>query len=136
METSTGIEELAQQLRTVPVFSDLSAEDLSWLAARMELLHYNPGDIIAAEGSPADRMMVLLEGETRGQREHAVGDGRTYSFRAPNVTGMLPYSRLTHIPITMRAMTPASIAFLDASQFPEMLERLGQQLLLLLQFCL
>lgn len=67
---------------------------------------------------------VIFASETRGQREHSIGDGRTYSLRAPTVTGMLPYSRLTHIPITVRAMTPATIAFLSVSHFPEMLDRL------------
>jgi signal transduction histidine kinase len=131
MATSIATTGLAQQLKTVPVFSDLSDEDLAWLAARMELLHLEAGDVIAEEGSPANRMFVLLEGETRGQREHAVGDGRTYSARAPQVTGMLPYSRLTQIPLTIRAMTPATIAIYPAARFPEMLEHLpalGQKL--------
>lgn len=119
--TGTG---LAQRLRTVPVFSDLSEDDLAWLAAHMEVFDYNTGDIVIEEGAPADRMMVLLAGETRGQREHSIGDGRTYSARAPGVTGMLPYSRLTHIPITVRAMTPATIAFVSSSHFPEMLDRM------------
>jgi signal transduction histidine kinase len=124
MEASTVIISLAQQLKTVPVFADLTDEDLAWLAARMKLGQYDPGDIIAEEGSPADRMWVILKGETRGQRERAIGDGRTYSAQAPHVTGMLPYSRLTHVPLTIRAMTPAVIASLAAPYFPEMLERL------------
>lgn len=123
METSTAATGLAQLLRTVPAFSDLSEDELAWLACRLELRHYNPGEVIIEEGSPADRMMVLLEGETRGHREQPVGDGRTYSARAPYITGLLPYSRLKEIPLTMRAMTPATIAFLSASHFPEMLER-------------
>src|ERR1051326_7961895 len=124
MATSPITTNLAQQLKTIPAFSDLSDQDLDWLAGRMELVHYNPGDVIVAEGSPADRMLIVLEGEMRGQREQAAGDGRTYSARAPYVTGMLPYSRLTHIPLTMRAMTSASIAFLAASQFQDVLARL------------
>lgn len=123
METSAAID-LAQRLKAVPVFSELSGEDLTWLAARMDVVHYNAGDVIVEEGAAADRMIVLLEGETRGQREHAVGDGRSYSARAPQVTGLLPYSRLTHIPLTIRATMPATIAYLHASQFPEMLQRL------------
>ena len=76
MEGSTVTTSLAQQLKTVPVFADISEEDLAWLAARMKLGHYSPGEIIAEEGSPADRMWIILEGETRGQRENAIGDGR------------------------------------------------------------
>src|ERR1051326_7128118 len=131
MESSTETATLAQQLKSVPAFSNLSGERLDWLAARMDLLHYNYRDVIVVEGSPADRMFILLQGEMRGQREQTVGDGRTYTARAPQVTGMLPYSRLTHIPLTMRAMTPVTIASLAASYFPEMLERmpeLGQKL--------
>ena len=124
MEATTTALDLIQRLKAVSVFSDLSDEDLSWLAGRMEVRHYEVGEVVVVEGAPADRMMVLLEGETRGQREQAVGDGRTYSSRAPHITGMLPYSRLTHIPLTVRAMTPATIAYLHASQFAEMLERL------------
>ena len=124
MGTPAAVIDLARRLQTVPIFSELPDEDLSWLAARMEVVQYNAGDIIVAEGAAADRMLVLLEGETRSQREHAIGDGRSYSARAPHVTGMLPYSRLTHIPLTMRALTPTTIAFLPALHFPEMLERL------------
>jgi signal transduction histidine kinase len=124
METSTATSSLAQRLRAVPAFADLSEEDLTWLAARMQVVHYDAGDVVAVEGAPADRMWVLLEGETHGRREQAVGDGRTYSARAPHVTGMLPYSRLKIIPLTTRAMTRTTMATLAVSHFPEMLERL------------
>jgi signal transduction histidine kinase len=68
--------------------------------------------------------VVILEGELRIQREQGVGDGRSYSASAGQVTGMLPYSRLTHFPLAVRAMTQTTIATLHVSHFPEMLERL------------
>jgi signal transduction histidine kinase len=131
METTSAAINLAEQLKSIPAFDGLSDEELGWLAERMNLVHYQAGDVIADEGAPADRMMVLLKGETRGQREQAVGDARTYTSRAPHVTGMLPYSRLKIIPMTIRAVTDSSIAFYPAEKFPEMLERLpalGQKL--------
>ena len=126
METSTVEFDLAQRLKAVPVFADLSEDGLLWLAARMEVIHYDRGEVVIEEDTPADRMWVLLEGGTRGQREHSVGDGRTYSAHAPQVTGLLPYSRLTHIPMTVRATMPTTIAFLHASHFPEVLDRLPE----------
>jgi signal transduction histidine kinase len=131
MEALPATPSLAQRLKSVPAFAELSEEDLAWLAARMQVVHYDSGDVVAAEGSPADHMWIVLEGELRGQREHAIGDSRSYSFRAPHVTGMLPYSRLTQVPLTTRAVTPSTIARLAVSHFPEMLERLpalGQRL--------
>ena len=38
METSTS--DLAQQLAAIPVFSDLSPEDVSWLASQMEVADF------------------------------------------------------------------------------------------------
>jgi signal transduction histidine kinase len=121
MEASPVTVSLDQQLKSVPAFADLPEEDLAWLAARMQLEHYNPGDVVAEAGAPADRMWVVLTGELRGQR---AGDSRTYSVRAPQITGMLPYSRLTHAPLTTRALAPTTIATLNVSYFPELLERL------------
>ena len=124
MDRSTPAINLAQQLKTVPVFADLRDDELAWLAERMEVLHYNPGDVIVPEGSPADRMWVVLAGEVHGRRERAAGDGRSFSVRAPQLTGLLPYSRLTHVPLTVRAMGPTTIASFNAAHFPEMLERI------------
>jgi signal transduction histidine kinase len=122
MESSAAT--LSQQLKTIPVFSDLPSEDLAWLASRMELVQYKAGDLVVAEGSPADRMIAILEGEIAARREQGVGDGRTYSARAGQVTGMLPFSRMTEFAMTVRAMTPVTLAVLRVDQFPEMLERL------------
>jgi signal transduction histidine kinase len=121
METSTA--SLVQQLAAIPVFSGLPSEDISWLASRMQVAHFAPGEIVTVEDSPADRMVVILEGEISGHREHGQADPRSYSAGAGRVTGMLPFSRLTHFPLTARAMVPTTVAFLHVSHFPEMLER-------------
>ena len=129
METSTTT--LAQQLAAIPVLSDVSPADIAWLASQMEVVHHAPGDIVTEENSPADRMIVVLEGELSARREHGPGDARIYSISAGRVTGMLPFSRLTHFPLTARAMTAATVAYLNVSHFREMLERapaLGQKL--------
>jgi signal transduction histidine kinase len=68
----------------------------------------------------------VLEGELFSQREHGVSDGRTYSARTGDVTGMLPFSRLTTFPLTSRAVTPVTAAFLPSSEFSEMLERIPE----------
>jgi len=122
MESS--ITDLTAQLKAIPVFADLPVEDISWLASRMEVIRFQPGDLVSEEGAPADRLVVILEGEILGRREHEVGDGRTYTASAGAITGMLPYSRLTHLPLSMRATKPSIMAFLHVSHFPEMLRRM------------
>lgn len=129
MEASTAT--LAQQLAAIPVFSDLSPDDIGWLASQMEIVHYAPGEVVTEEDSPADRMLVILEGEISIRRESPNGDSRNYSAGKGRVTGMLPFSRLTRFPLTSRAMIPVTAGVLHVSHFPEMLHRapaLGQKL--------
>ncbi|HXM41952.1 MAG TPA: ATP-binding protein [Bryobacteraceae bacterium] len=114
---------LAEELRTVPVFADLPADDLDWLASQMTRIDLAPGDIFVREGTPADRMTILLDGEVRLRVENG-NEAITRIFRGPAVTGMLPYSRMTHFPSTVRAVTPAHIATFPAERFPEMLARM------------
>jgi signal transduction histidine kinase len=116
---------LSEELRGVPAFADLPEEGLEWLAAQMTRMDFAPGDIIMPEGSPADRMIILLDGETRIRVEsNGGGDVSTRNFHGPAVTGMLPYSRMKNIPGTIRAVQPTRIATFPASLFPEMLARL------------
>ena len=56
---------LAEDLRMVPVFADLPADDLEWLASQMTTAELASGETFIRGGSPADRMIVLLEGDMR-----------------------------------------------------------------------
>jgi len=113
---------LAEELRAVPVFADLPPDGLEWLASQMTEARFAPGEVIVPEGAPADRMLVLLEGEIRSQPANP--GFPAWSFRAPSITGMLPFSRMTAFPATSRALLPTRAAILPAECFPEMLARL------------
>jgi signal transduction histidine kinase len=115
--------ELAVELRSVPAFSDLAQPIIDWLAAHMEIASYREGEVLIAEGAAADRMIVLLEGELQGRSGQAASDGRIFTTRTGDVTGLLPYSRLTHYPTTVRAMQPSRLATLHSSHFTELIER-------------
>jgi len=113
---------LAEELRTVPEFADLPPEDLEWLADQMTVREMAPGDVSIEEGAPADRMVVILEGEIRSQSGKP--DRPTFVVRAPAVTGMLPYSRMTHFPATARAVVHTRVATFPSDRFHQMLERI------------
>jgi signal transduction histidine kinase len=106
-------------LRTVPVFKDLTEEQLTWLADEGKELRYEPGELLVREGDPAELMFVLLEGEVRYQA--STPDATVYIGRAGKVTGMLPFSRLTHYSGNVRVTQKAWGLSLHKDQFPEML---------------
>jgi signal transduction histidine kinase len=123
--TSVSVDALMAELRHIPALGDLPDDGLRWLASQMTVVELQPGEQLLAEGSPADRMIVILEGEIagRGERQSAP---RSFSARAGQITGMLPYSRLTHFPLTTRAAVHSRVAMLYTDKFDEMLRRMPE----------
>jgi len=117
-------------LRTVAVFLDLSDNDLLWLAERMEEMRFQAGETFARPGDPVDYLNVLLEGEVQFERQDAPGTP-VVTASAGQVTGLLPFSRLTQFRGTARAVLPSRMLRLHKQHFPEMMQRipvLGQRL--------
>ena len=119
-------ESLSAALRKIPIFADLSEEQLGWFASCSEDLRLASGAILTHEGDPANALFVLLEGEMRGRRESAGPDAPIYIAHAGQVTGMLPFSRLTVFPLVFRAFGATRVARLHKDRFPEMMERIPQ----------
>jgi signal transduction histidine kinase len=115
-------------LRQIEIFSDLREEQLQWFASSAEEVLLSPGDTLLHEGAPADALFVLLEGEIRGRRENGGADAPGFVGRAGQVTGMLPFSRMTHFPLTARATAPTWILRLPKDRFEEMLQRIPELL--------
>ena len=117
-------------LRKIEIFVDLPSEQLNWLAEHFQEMHFQPGEIMGREGEPIDNLTVILEGEIRIQRGSGA-DEMIIRGVAGQVTGLLPYSRLTHYAGTARAVLYTRVAYLHRSLFPEVLQRmplLGQRL--------
>ncbi|HUI73913.1 MAG TPA: ATP-binding protein [Candidatus Acidoferrum sp.] len=129
-QTAGQIARIVADLRGVSIFSDLPAEDLEWLAARMEELKFPGGEILSRPGDPAEHLTVILEGELQFERADAPG-APFFMATAGQVTGYLPFSRLTQFTGTARTVLPTRMLRLHKQHFPEMLQRmplLGQRL--------
>jgi signal transduction histidine kinase len=82
------------ELRRVDVFSELTGDQLAWLAAHGTVETYESGDAIFAPGSEADTMVAVLEGTI--EIVTSVG-GQLVPFfttRQGAVSGLLPFSRM------------------------------------------
>src|ERR1700756_4875228 len=103
MPDKARMDAVIADLRKVPAFADLSDADLEWFIAHSEERRADAGEVLTREGSNADTMIVMLEGEIRGRREAEV-DGPTFSVQAPAITGYFPFSRMKVVPLTARAV--------------------------------
>ena len=112
---------LIEALRKIPVFEDLQEDQLQWFASNAEDLHFAAGELVVEAGAPANQLIVILAGELQGKP--ATGEG-VYIRSAGTITGMLPFSRMTQFPSTIRATAPTRLAALHKDHFSEMFRRI------------
>ena len=104
---------LIEALRKIPEFANLKEDQLQWFASNSEDMHFAAGDLVIEAGAPADRLIVILSGGLQGARRTG---GSVYVAPAGTITGMLPFSRMTHFPSTIRATAPTRIAALHKTR--------------------
>lgn len=115
-----------EALRLVHVFSDLPDDQLQWFADHSEDERYAAGDVLFSKGDNPDEMVIFLEGEMHAYWDEKDHD-QVYIARAGEpsreVTGMLPFSRMTAYQVTGRAATDVRLFRFPASLFPELMQR-------------
>jgi signal transduction histidine kinase len=117
---ATAPHPFVDELKTIPIFADLCNEGLEWLASHMQVLDLMPGDLAIHAGASAEHLIVILAGELRAERN----GGGVYVAQAGQVTGLLPFSRLTQYPNNIKAVTRLRVAALHKDLFAEMMERM------------
>jgi len=115
---------VADALRPLPLFEGLSEQQIQWFANHAETIRLPAGAVVTQEGDSPDWLYVLLEGSIRVQKESAGSDSPTFVGHPGDVGGALPYSRMTHMGATIRAITSIWGARLHKDQFPEMLQEI------------
>ena len=116
-----------EELRSIPLFEGVPDEQLDWFAERSWVVEYREGEVVACPGDPAGEMWLLLDGEVHAYPAKGLPDeGSVYVWPRGEVSGMLPFSRMTRIPRLVRAAVPTRVAFFPATLFPEMLDRMPE----------
>jgi signal transduction histidine kinase len=90
--------DLVERLAAHRTLGSAPRSELEWLAAHGRLSRYEAGDLVSTPSRPITDMYILLSGRLsiyllRGTVRHKVAE-----WRGGDVTGLLPYSRLTTPP--------------------------------------
>src|SRR5215475_5686676 len=120
------IDKLIAEMRTIPALTDIGQPQLEWLLEQSDDQIVEPGTPFIKEGTPADKMVILLEGEIRGRRESTGPDSPVISIQAPTITGVLPFSRLKVYPLTIRAVVRTRGLLFPALKFGELYHRIPE----------
>src|ERR1044071_3729605 len=125
--TTSSPPDIVEALRRVHVFADLPDDQLRWFADNSEERRFSAGEALFRKGDKADRMVVYREGEAHAYWDEADHD-IVYIARAgessTEVTGMLPFSRMTEFTVTGYAVTDVRLLWFPVSLFPEMMQRM------------
>jgi len=122
---------LVDEVKNVKVFADLPPDFLEWFVSNCKEGRFPAGEIVFKEGSPAEFMVVFLEGRVFSRRESEGANSPVFIAKKGDVTGTLPFSRMTQITVTGRAEEPTRLLLFPAALFQELLRRsplLGQRL--------
>ena len=113
------------ELLRVPAFADLPEDQIDWFLSQSQELHYKAGDTYLRQGTPADSMFVILEGQL--ELHGALGgEIATFSMKAGDVTGVLPFSRMTQFKVNGRAVTDSRVLRFPAALFTDLVQKMPE----------
>src|ERR1700728_4622318 len=113
------------ELLRIPSFADLPDDQLDWFLSQAQELDYKAGDTYLRQGTPADAMFVILQGELEVHGDMG-GDAISFALKAGDVTGALPYSRMTHFNVNGRSVTDSRVLRFPAAMFPDLVQKMPE----------
>ncbi|HSF14668.1 MAG TPA: ATP-binding protein [Vicinamibacteria bacterium] len=119
------------ELRGLEIFEGLSDDELTWFSEHGMGFELETGEHMIERGDPADYMFVVVRGTIDGYEEHGGQWLVVATTGRGKVTGMLPFSRMTHYPRYVVAVEPSQVLFVHKRDFQEMLSvslEVGQRL--------
>jgi signal transduction histidine kinase len=96
-------------------------EELAWLASHGSLRHLDPGEVLTAKGHTVEGLYIVLSGRISIFVDRGSGVQKMVEWRPGDVTGFLPYSRLTSPPGDTIAQEPTEVLALHRDQMPDMI---------------
>jgi len=91
-------EEIVELLSRHRTIGNAPRKELEWLAAHGEIRRYEPGDIMAKQTDVVDALYILFSGRMTHHVDRGSGRRTAMEWVGGEVTGVLPYSRMTTPP--------------------------------------
>ncbi len=112
--------DLARTLLSFETFEGLDPAAIEWLIGQSEYLCYAAGETFFAPGEVIDYMDVILAGEYVATREQQGRKREIGVWGKGYLTGVLPFSRMTHASVTGTVLKDVYTLRLPKSCFTEM----------------
>ena len=113
--------ELVDRLAQHGTVGTAPREELAWLAAHGTLRRLGVGEVLSAKGARVDDLFVVLSGRLAIHVDRGAGLNKVMEWRGGEVTGLLPYSRLTTPPGDSVAREASTVLAVHRVHFPAMI---------------
>ncbi|HEY2455768.1 MAG TPA: ATP-binding protein [Candidatus Acidoferrum sp.] len=121
-DINSQIARFVSDLRSVSTFADLPEGELIWLAQHMDEVSFRAGEVYGRPGDPIEHLVVIAEGEVQFERPEKPGSP-VITASAGQITGLLPFSRLTNFTGIGRAVLSTRMLRLHKQNFPELMQK-------------
>ncbi len=99
-------------------FAGAPEAELSWFAEQCTERRLRAGEVFFEQGEPVSTLQVVLDGILQLTRREGGQEVTSFTISEGEVTGLLPFSRMTHYGARGVALTPVCLAEFSASHFP------------------
>lgn len=116
-------ESVFERLIALPTMIGMPREELGWLVEHGEVEVHKPASVVLAKGERVEKLYVLLSGQIATHHDQGAGPRRVTGWRTGEVTGMLPFSRMTETTGVTVAEEATEFLAVHVGSFPEMFVR-------------
>ena len=99
-------------------FAGAPEAELLWFADQCTERRLAAGEVFFDQGEPVSTLQVVLTGTLQLTRREGGQEVVSFTISEGEVTGLLPFSRMTHYGARGVALTPVCLAEFGASHFP------------------
>jgi signal transduction histidine kinase len=115
--------EIIERLAAHRTLGSAPSEELAWLASRGTIRRFDAGTMVSPKGLPLRTLNIVLSGLISIVVDRGAGPRKVMEWRGGDVTGVLPYSRLTAPPGDSITEEAAEILMISDGCFAEMASR-------------
>jgi signal transduction histidine kinase len=95
--------------------------ELEWIAEHGTLQDYQQGEVLARPPEPVDSLFIILSGRVSIYMNRGTGARKMMEWIAGEVTGLLPYSRLTNAPGETMIEEPTRAVLISRERLPDLI---------------
>ena len=101
-------------------------QELEWLVTHGSLHEMDSGDVVTGADAIAAGLFIVLSGRIAIFVDRGSGPHKMTEWREGDVTGILPYSRMTSPPGATIVQEPTTVLLVHRDHFPEMIRECHQ----------